>query len=508
MKICIICKAEQNDLIKGLAISKFGEQAEYRFLNKPEAIELTGTVFVIEHAVVVNVKSYDFRQADGVYVCFGEQLISVNEEDQLVQIRQNAVHEKNWNKAKRINDVLIDINFLKKNTVSSAYPDYLQIETTSFCNAKCIMCSHYFSNNKGAQMLQNDTVHNMEDALQLSHTVSLNGMGEPFASPYVSDQIDYYSSFGNRIVTNTNLSILNDRLVAQINTSFDWLEISIDGATKDIYENIRKNLKLDSIKANLKRLKEECPHVRKHIATVIMRQNVKEMPMMVELAHEAGANIITFMTLNANIIIQNSQDEMCNYPNVLQYYSAKALQMGEKLGIPVIVPNAQIMNREISFEEIQDELARMESLPLFKDEKETAQMMHTAKLVEEYLKENDEIQRDTVASTVKCHGICDWILKQSYIDLQGNVAMCCRNQSFHVGNVNEEKEFGAVWNSRFYQKLREIFYSGYVPEACLKCGLIESGNLKHLSIEMTDDFYRDPIYKVSQKKTLQGLLKG
>ena len=199
---------------------------------------------------------------------------------------------------------------------------------------------------------------------------------------------------------------------------------------------------------------------------------------------------------------------MCNYPKVLQYYSAKALEMGEKLGIPVIVPNAGIMDRAITFEEIQDELAKMEAIPLFKDEHETAQMMHTAKLVEAYLEENNEIQTDTVASSVKCHGICDWILKQSYVDLQGNVAMCCRNQSFHVGNVNEAEEFGAVWNSAFYQKLRGIFYSGYVPEACLKCGLIESGNLKHLSIEMTDDFYKDPAYKVSQKEKLQGLLKG
>ena len=221
MKICIICRAEQNDLIKGLAVSKFGDQAVYHILNKPQVIDLTGTVFVIDHAVVANVRSYDFRRADGVYVCFGGQLIGVDEEEQLVALRQEAVREKNWNKAKHINDVLIDIDFLKKNTVSSAYPDYLQIETTSFCNAKCIMCSHYFSNNKGAQMLKNDTVRHMEDALQLSHTVSLNGMGEPFASPYVSDQIDYYSSLGNRIVTNTNLSILNDRLVAQINTCFD-----------------------------------------------------------------------------------------------------------------------------------------------------------------------------------------------------------------------------------------------------------------------------------------------
>ena len=136
----------------------------------------------------------------------------------------------------------------------------------------------------------------MKDAIMLSHTISLNGMGEPFISPLVSNQIDFYSKYGNKIVTNTNLSVLNDRLLEQINSNFEWLEISCDGATQDTYEAIRKNLKFDVIVKNLNILKEKCPKVRKHIATVIMRQNVQEMPQMVELASQVGASIITFMT--------------------------------------------------------------------------------------------------------------------------------------------------------------------------------------------------------------------
>lgn len=152
------------------------------------------------------------------------------------------ISSQNWDMAKRINGVLVAIDFLLHREDSKGMPDYLQIETTSYCNAKCVMCSHYFSNNKDACHLSNNTLNNMEDAIKLSSTISLNGMGEPFMSPEVCNQIDYYRQFGNRIVTNTNLSILDDRIIAQINSCFDWLEISIDGASPKLYEAVRKIL--------------------------------------------------------------------------------------------------------------------------------------------------------------------------------------------------------------------------------------------------------------------------
>ena len=53
-----------------------------------------------------------------------------------------------------------------------------------------------------------------------------------------------------------------------------------------------------------------------------------------------------------------------------------------------------------------------------------------------------------------------------------------------------------------------MFYSGKLPEACLKCGLIESGNLKYLEVDITPEFYCDPQYKVRQKETLRNLIQG
>lgn len=508
MGIYVVCDVQEQDDTLRNVVREFFKTEDIEFANSYDYEDCLGDKLVISHTIIPKLKKYKMYKIEKIYLYYCGVIVSAWDEERLIGLRQEAVNNENWMRAKGINDLLIDINFIKRNIAVSSMPDYLQIETTSYCNAKCIMCSHYFSENKGASNLENITLKHLEDAIQLSRVISLNGMGEPFISERVSDQIDYYSSLGNKIVTNTNLSVLTDRLIDQINNNFEWLEVSCDGATKETYEAIRQNLNYEVFLHNLFILKEKCPNVRKHIAAVVMRQNVCEMPDLVKLASQAGASIITFMTLNSNIIIQNQQDEMYHYPKVLEYYSVQALKAGEKYGIPVILPNRDNLNKEITVEEISDELYEMKQIPFFKSKQKIDKMKKTASVVLKYLESHDEIQRETKASNIRCYGICDWLLKRSYIDLQGNVAMCCRNQSFHTGNVNESGSFSVVWNSSFYQRLREIFYSGYVPESCLKCGLIESGNLRFLSVEMKEQFYQEPQYKIRQKQTLNALLDG
>ena len=54
--------------------------------------------------------------------------------------------------------------------------------------------------------------------------------------------------------------------------------------------------------------------------------------------------------------------------------------------------------------------------------------------------------------------------------------------------------------------MERSFYSGYVPEACLKCGMIEGGELKYLTVDISPDFYQDTRLKKKQKQELKTLL--
>ena len=58
------------------------------------------------------------------------------------------------------------------------------------------------------------------------------------------------------------------------------------------------------------------------------------------------------------------------------------------------------------------------------------------------------------------------------------------------------------------QKTREIFYSGYLPESCLKCGMIEGGELEFLKVDLSPEFYQDSEIKKGQKIVLKELLGG
>lgn len=505
MRAVIYCNEQNKEAARRAAIVELGVD-EAKWIGAAElerVLSARETVLIMEHELVPDMKAFlkDGRLASiPMYVYLEGRLFDVHAASVLIDERARLIDSQEWNKAKAVNDVLCDMDFLLKNTANHSYPGFFQLESTDFCNSKCIMCEHYFTENAGACILSMEKLDHLKDAIQLSHVINLNGMGEPFISRNIKDQIDVYVGYGNRIVANTNMSYLDDALIERIGRDFDWLAISIDGATRETYESVRHGLSYDTLISNLYRLKEKTPDLLKIISMVIMRQNVCEMPELVELAHEVGAKQVVFLNLNPNIIIGNFHDVMSNYPKVVEYYSVKALEKGEALGIRVVVANAPNLNRNITFEEITEELQKMNSIPKWKTADEEKAMMETAQILNRYVETHSQLQDTTVPTKVTCSGICDWLLTNCYTDQHGNVSMCCRNFIYRAGTVEKEGEFIKVWNSPLMQKTRAIFYAGYLPESCLQCGMIEGGELKYLSVDVSPDFYEDSAVKKKQKR--------
>lgn len=502
MNVVVYC-SEKNKIEIGKIIGAHFLYVDINFV-KYENLSAESEILVVDHELVNMLKRDETAGYSFVYVYFKKRLFDISQANLFVEERKVYVEKEDWSNAKDINEILCDIDFLCKNTVNKSYPDFFQIESTNYCNSKCIMCEHYFTHNKEAQIISMETLEHMRDAIQLSRRINLNGMGEPFISKLIKKQIDMYVLYGNKIVANTNLSILDDELIERISKDFEWLAISIDGAKKETYESVRIGMSYETLISNLYKLKERVPHVKKVISMVMMRQNVCEMPELVELAHKVGINQVVFLNLNPNLIIGNTRDEMHNYPKVAEYYSVKALEKGEELGVHVVAANASSLNRGIKFDEIQEELNKMQSIPMWKIAQE--EILATAKVVNKYLETHDQEQNTTVPTTVKCSGVCDWLLKNCYTNLHGDISMCCRNLIYRAGNIDKEGKFLSVWNAPLLQKSREIFYSGYVPDSCLKCGMIESGELKYLTVDIGPDFYQDTELKKKQKQELKILL--
>ncbi len=504
VKVTVYCEDLNRTPIKELAEKTFGDAAVV--FAGLEELAVKSDILIIDHALANRLKRDETQGFGQVCLFFNDRLYDVSRGDDLAEERSALMARGDWSGAKDLNEVLCDIDFLCKNAVNRSYPDFLQIESTDFCNSRCIMCDHYFSRNKNARILSAETLDHLRDAIQLSRRINLNGIGEPFISRDIKSQIDFYVGYGNKIVANTNLSVLDDGLIERIAEHFEWLAISVDGARKETYESIRIGMSYENLLNNLEKLREKAPHVKKIISMVIMRQNVCEMPEMIELAHRYGVDQVVFLSLNTNLIIGNLRDSLQYYPKVTKYYSVKALQKGAELGVNVVVANNPGRDCEVRWEDIQDELEEMRRLPMWKTPEQEQKMMKMAALVEDYFKTHDRLQDSAAPSKVRCAGVCDWLLKSCYTNLSGDISMCCRNLAYRAGNVDREGRFLDVWNAPLLREAREIFYAGYVPEPCLKCGMIESGELKYLSVDINSDFYEDTELKKEQKREARRLL--
>ncbi|MEE1086819.1 MAG: radical SAM protein [Schaedlerella sp.] len=447
----------------------------------------------------------DLVHADDIFIYVQDRIVSINDEENLLTLKDALHKEKRWLAVKKINQVLLNIDFLKKRAKQYGKPSYIQLETSSYCNAQCIMCSHYYTHNKGAKHLKKEMIYHLADEMVNCNTVSLNGMGEPFLHPDICELIDQYAQYGAQMATNTNLTVVNEKIMKQIRDHFAWIEISCDGADDYVYNGIRKNLSFQKFKENLKKLKEECPNIRKHLTMVVMRQNVHHMEEIIEIAAEHGIAQVSFSNMWPNMIIGNAKDVMTNYPDVLRYFTQRAYEKGKACGLEVSI--AIDLGEPLAWEDVKDEFEAMKSEEDFKNEKEINEMIRISEIVEEYKEEHSILEKEAKPSNVRCSGICDWILERVYIDLEGNTCMCCSKQLFRTGSVDKNTSLSEVWNGEYYKKLREMFYAGVLPESCLGCGLIENHKLDHLRVPDMKHFHEEAAFRAEKRKLLNDLIE-
>lgn len=88
--------------------------------------------------------------------------------------------------------------------------------------------------------------------------LSMHNFGEPLLDKTFSEKVKYAKTKKiKRVSTNTNGSLLTEKVSANlVESELDELYISLDGATKETFELIRKGLKYDDVEKNVLKLIE------------------------------------------------------------------------------------------------------------------------------------------------------------------------------------------------------------------------------------------------------------
>ena len=141
------------------------------------------------------------------------------------------------------------------------YPPNIQIEITSICNLRCIMCyqsDKTFSNKSKGFMghMKFDLFKKIIDEIEGKiEGVTFASRGEPTLYKNLDKCLQYCEGKFLGLKLNTNATMLNEKLIHNLLSSdLQTLVLSIDEKDKENYEKIRVNAKFHKIMKNLEKL--------------------------------------------------------------------------------------------------------------------------------------------------------------------------------------------------------------------------------------------------------------
>ena len=392
---------------------------------------------------------------------------------QLDCLARDYLAQKQYGMLKGLNLLRMVLNIKQQKTVLNAWPLHIQLEHTTFCNARCVMCDHYIAHNRGAAHLRLDALRRLEPLLPYASLVVMHGNGEPLLHPDILDFFALYRQYGVKTSLNTNLSQLSGPLLHAIRENCASLHISCDGCAAEQYESIRQGLDFERFQNNLDRLAREAPAVDKVLEVVLMRQNITSAVKFVDFAARYGIKKVVFHALGVNEWIGNQEDSLERFETDAMFYCQCARGQGEQLGVQVRTP----------FEGLPPAPAPKTPLapPVWPDP-ETSQLLH-----EKYPWYTNTIAVSPLEEALLkpavpiAGGVCEYPFAKTYIDLHGNVSYCCPASRQIVGTLTEQADFRAVWNGPRYQAIRERFYQGQLPALCQNCWMLRNRSLKFLN---------------------------
>ncbi len=303
-------------------------------------------------------------------------------------------------------------------------PFYLQVETTTACNLNCSMCDSSVRNRKwDYQFMPVDFFKKIINQLPFLKYLNLTGIGEPLLNKNIFEMVNIASKKKINVHFSTNATIINydiaDRL---IRAGLYSICFSIDAADKQNYEKIRKGSSFEKVIENIKIFIEKKKILRSKILTQIYcvgtKENLQQIPKIVELGAELGID---------HIRVQALYD-----------HSGK--------------------NREILEQGLYSK-----------------SIVYEAKQIIEYAKRVASLNKISFAYSpldpVK-NVACYMPFYISYITFEGFVTPCCLHgvdpRVINFGNLHD-LPFKEIWNSKKYRDFRIRLLSSVPPKICINC---------------------------------------
>jgi len=193
---------------------------------------------------------------------------------------------------------LLSISHRLKRIEVWGMPEYVMIEPTNACNARCPLCPTGAGQiTRAAKMMEIDIFKRLVDEIfPYVHTLNLWNLGEPFLNRRSFDMIRYAQEHAIRVKVSTNGWVLyqSENIGQLIDSGLAQLIVSLDGATAETFNQYRVGVDFERVLTGLRLLRDEktrrqVTHPVVEWQFIVMRHNEHEIEEARRLAREAGA---------------------------------------------------------------------------------------------------------------------------------------------------------------------------------------------------------------------------
>lgn len=183
------------------------------------------------------------------------------------------------------------------------FPSSFEFQISHQCNLECIMCNGELSSGVRQNREKKDFYKNPYDdnfvLMLLPYLPHLKDAafsgGEPFLNKIYYDIWEHFSQINPdvKISLTTNGTILNTRVKEYLSKLKFNISVSIDSLNDENYAMIRKNGKMDVMLDNFQYFLNYTREIgtSMSIKTCPMKQNIHEMPLILEFANEQGVPV-------------------------------------------------------------------------------------------------------------------------------------------------------------------------------------------------------------------------
>jgi MoaA/NifB/PqqE/SkfB family radical SAM enzyme len=181
-----------------------------------------------------------------------------------------------------------------RNPVAKKLPRDLYVEVTNRCNSRCETCIRTFKSLEPIRDMAFAEFKHLVDQFPVLERVVLHGIGEPLLNSELVRMIRYVKEQhpSSSVLFNSNAILLSEKWQHRlIDAGLDELRVSLDAATALTYSRMRGLDAFDKVVDNLRHFSTLLRHTegpRLSLWVTATRQNVGELPDLVDLAAELG----------------------------------------------------------------------------------------------------------------------------------------------------------------------------------------------------------------------------